>query len=103
MAAMAYCERDADPSLVFSNTAPDPRQHVWQHREVVSLVQRAWRMGYKGLAAAMAVGWDTMLSPLGIRGLTAGQRGRDAKGAGFFLDRAKNGRGGAGTPWEGAE
>jgi hypothetical protein len=97
MAAMAYCERDADPSLVFSNTAPDPRQHVWHHREVVSLVQRAWRMGYKGLAAAMAVAWDTMLSPVDIRGLTAGQRARDARGGVFFLDRAKTGRAAAGT------
>jgi hypothetical protein len=97
MAAMAYCERDADPSLVFSNTAPDPRQDVWHYREVVPLVQRAWRMGYKGLAAAMAVGWDTMLSPVDIRSLTAGQRARDAKGAVFFLDRAKTGRAAAGT------
>ena len=64
MAAMGYCQRDADPSLIFSNTAPDPRQDVWQHREVLRLVQCAWRLGYRGLAAAMAVGWDTMLSPV---------------------------------------
>jgi hypothetical protein len=97
MAAMSYCERDSDPSLLFSNTAPDPRQDVWQHREVVRLVQRAWRMGYKGLAAAMAVGWDTMLSPVDIRSLTAGQQAHDAKGAVFFLDRAKTGRAAAAT------
>jgi hypothetical protein len=101
MAAMGYCQRDADPSLIFSNTAPDPRQDVWQHREVLRLVQCAWRLGYRGLAAAMAVAWDTMLSPVDIRGLTAGQCARDAKGAVFFLDRAKTGRAAAGTlsPW----
>ena len=44
MAAMGYCQRDADPSLIFSNTAPDPRQHVWQHHEVLRLVQCAWRL-----------------------------------------------------------
>jgi len=49
------------------------------------------------LAAAMAVAWDTMLSPVDIRGLTAGQRARDATGTVFFLDRAKTGRAAAGT------
>jgi hypothetical protein len=103
--AFGYCTDKVgactDPSLAFSNTAPDPRQDVWQHREVVRLVQRAWRMGYQGLAAAMAVGWDTMLSPVDIRSLTAGQRATDGKGAVFFLDRAKTGRAAAGTlsPW----
>jgi hypothetical protein len=99
--AFGYCvDKEgarSDPSLAFSNTAPDPRQEVWQNREVVRMVQRAWRMGYQGLAAAMAVGWDTMLSPIDIRGLTAGQRATDGKGAVFFLDRAKTGRAAAGT------
>jgi len=49
-----------DPSLAFSNTAPEPRQAVWAHREVMLLVQRAWRMEYRGLAALIAVSWDTM-------------------------------------------
>jgi hypothetical protein len=103
--AFGYCTDKegarTDPLLAFSNTAPDPRQEVWQHREVVRLVQRAWRMGYQGLAAAMAVGWDTMLSPVDIRGLTAGQRATGGDGAVFFLDRAKTGRAAAATlsPW----
>ena len=33
MAAMRYCDRDGDPSLMFANTAPDPRQRVWVRRE----------------------------------------------------------------------
>jgi hypothetical protein len=48
MAAMNYCEKDADSSLTFSNTAP-PRQELWSHREVMKLVQRAWRKNKKGL------------------------------------------------------
>jgi hypothetical protein len=28
MAAMNYCEKDADSSLTFSNTAPPPRQEL---------------------------------------------------------------------------
>ena len=49
MAAMGLCDKDADPSLTFANTAPPPRQDVWQHREVMKLVQRAWRENMRGL------------------------------------------------------
>ena len=91
----------SDPSLAFSNTAPDPRQEVWQHAEVVRLVDCAWQRDKRGLAALMAVIWDSMLSPGDARILTTGQRARDAQGAMFFLDRAKTGRAAAGTltPW----
>ena len=103
--AFGYCtDKDGpriDPSLAFSNTAPDPRQEVWQHHEVVQLVDAAWTDGKTGLAALMAVIWDSMLSPGDARTLTPGQRSRDAQGAMFFLDRAKTGRAAAGTltPW----
>ena len=96
-----YCtDKDGprvDPSLAFSNTAPDPRQEVWQHAEVLKLVARAWSDGKRGLAALMAVIWDTMLSPGDTRMLTSGQRARDTQGAMFFLDRAKTGRAAVGT------
>ena len=97
MAAMGLCDKDADPSLVFANTAPPPRQDVWTHREVAKLVQGGWRQNKRGLAAAIAVAWDTMLSPIDVRKLTAGQRASDRTGATFFLDRAKTGRAAAGT------
>lgn len=97
MAAMRYCERDADPSLAFANSAPDPRQEIWQRHEVLRLVQCAWRNKYHGLAAVMAVAWDTMLSPIDVRRLVASQRARDGHGAVFFVDRAKTGRAAAGT------
>jgi len=90
-------ENRKDQSLVFSNTAPDPRQAVWERHEVHRLVQRAWRMGYPGLAALMAVAWDTMLSPGDARNLTAGQMKRDDRGVVFYLDRAKTGQAAAGT------
>jgi len=54
-------------------------------------------MGDFGLAALMAVIWDTMLSPGDARRLTAGQMARDDHGVLFFLDRAKTGRAAAGT------
>jgi hypothetical protein len=103
--AFGYCtDRDgprSDPSLAFVNTAPDPRQDVWQHHEVTRLVDHASACGKPGLAALMAVIWDTMLSPGDARVLTPGQRARDTQGAMFFLDRAKTGRAAVGTltPW----
>ncbi len=97
MAAMGLCDKDADPALAFANAEPPPRQSVWQHREVMKLVQRAWREEKRGLAAVVAVMWDTMLSPVDVRGLTAGQKAYDREHAIFFLDRAKTGRAAAGT------
>ena len=97
MAVMSYCEKDRDPSLAFENRAPPPRQAVWKHRDVTKMVQRAWRAGYHGLAAVIAVAWDTQLSPVDVRLLTAAQRAQDDQGSVFFLDRAKTGRAAAGT------
>lgn len=92
-----YCADRDDPSLSFANSAPQPRQAVWHRREVMKLVQAAWRIGYHGLAACIAVSWDTMLSPVDTRRLTPGQCAADGQGAVFFLDRAKTGRAAAGT------
>ncbi|GAB4072683.1 hypothetical protein KHC28_00750 [Ancylobacter sonchi] len=97
MGAMRLCDPAADPSLAFANTAPDPRQATWNDREVKMLVQRAWRMGYRGLAACMAVAWDSQLSPIDVRSLTPAQRRADATGGYFDLDRAKTGRAAAAT------
>ena len=88
---------DADPSLTFANSAPPPRQEVWPHHDVLRLVQRAWRERYYGLAALLAVAWDTMLSPVDVRTLTIRQRLNDGQGSYFDLARAKTGRAAAGT------
>jgi hypothetical protein len=45
----------------------------------------------------MAVGWDSMLSPVDARTLTPSQCSYDAVGVMFVLDRAKTGRGAAAT------
>jgi hypothetical protein len=97
MAAFGFCELDRDPSLLFANSAPAPRQAIWRKGEVVRLVKAAWREGYKGLAACMAVAWDSQLSPVDARSLKAGQLQRDPVGWYFKLGRAKTGRGALGT------
>ena len=60
--------------------------------EAVRLVKRAWRGGYHGLSAALAVMWETQLSPGDVRALTASQLGRNAQGRSYLTDREKTGK-----------
>lgn len=85
MAAMKLCERDADPSLGVRNRAAGGRSATWSEGEVVRLAKAAWRSGYRGLAAAIAVAWDTQLSPVDVRSLKAGQRRAGGQGRTFFV------------------
>jgi hypothetical protein len=91
MAAMQYCVRDEDPSLGLRNRAAKGRSETWAEGEVARLFKRAWRMSFHGLAAVIAVAWDSQLSPGDIRSLTASQVSRSPSGALFFTSRAKTG------------
>ncbi len=91
MAALGYCERDADPSLGVRNTAAKGRSETWAEGEAVRLFKGAWRGGYSGLAALIAVIGDTQLSPGDGRALRASQLAKDASGAVFFTERGKTG------------
>ena len=62
-AALGYCVRDADPSLGVRNRAAPGRNLQWTEGEVVRVAKRAWRMGYYGLTAVIAVAWDTQSEP----------------------------------------
>lgn len=97
MAVFGYCELDRDPSLMFANSAPQPRSALWREGEAVRLVKQAWRDGYKGLAALLAAAWDTQLSPVDVRRLGARDLKRDRVGLWFDLARAKTGQGAIGT------
>lgn len=96
-AGQRYCAREADPSLGIRRQTPKARSAIWFEGEAVRLVKQAWRSGYRGLAAALAVAWDTMLSPVDVRSLTMAQLNGDAAGPLFSLDRAKTGRAAIGT------
>lgn len=97
MGALGYVGNNKDPALAFANSAPQTRGDIWLRREVLKLVQTAWRNRFYGLAACMAVAWDSMLSPVDARRLAAGQAANDGLGMLFFVDRAKTGRAAAGT------
>jgi hypothetical protein len=92
MAGMKYCELHADPAKTFANTSPKPRDQLWYRREVLTLVQVAWRHEFCGLAALMAVAWDSQFSPIDNRGLSLSQTKSDNVGVYFAVDRAKTGK-----------
>jgi hypothetical protein len=87
MAAFGYCRVDRDPSFLFANNAPSSRQAVWLEGEIVRLVK-----GYKGLAACLAVAWDSRLPPVDARTVKADQLRRDPIGSWFDVARTKTGR-----------
>jgi integrase len=91
-AALGYCGRDADPSLGIRNTAAAGRSATWTEGEAVRLFKQAWRDGYFGLAAIIAVAWSTQLSPGDVRALRASQLATAADGTAFFAERAKTGK-----------
>jgi integrase len=91
-AALGYCVRDADPSLGVRNRAAPGRNLQWSEGEVVRVAKRAWRLGYHGLAAVIAVAWDTQLSPGDVRALRASQLAKSAAGEAFFTERGKTGK-----------
>jgi integrase len=91
VAALGYCVRDADPSLGVRNRAAPGRNLQWTEGEIVRVAKRAWRMGYHGLAAVIAVAWDTQLSPGDVRALRASQLATGAAGEAFFTERGKTG------------
>jgi hypothetical protein len=88
---MGYCQRDADPSLGIRNKEPERRQVLWNYLEAVKLAKGAWGAGYRGLAAVIAVAWDSSLSPVDVRKLTPSQRVKDSHGEAFILERGRAG------------
>ena len=97
MASMQYCDADKDPSKILRNTAPRGRKATYAPGEVARLAKAAWRHGYRGLAAILAVAWDTQFSPVDVRNLKASQRQRDARGSFFLANRGKTGQEVVGT------
>jgi hypothetical protein len=97
MKSYGYTGDKTDPSLAIPNEAVSGRKEVWKHREVVRLVKRAWKLNYKGLAALIAVAWDTQFSPVDCRTLTPAKLGADAKGELFKTTRKKTGEAAIGT------
>jgi len=96
-AAMGYCDADRDPSQIVRRETPKPRNETWEPAEVARLVKAAWRRGYHGLAAAIAVAYDTAFAPEDVRALTFAQSVTDGRKVVFVIERNKTGREALGT------
>ena len=92
LAVLGFCDAARDPSLMFANSAPAPRQDVWSEGEAVRIIKSAWRKGFRGLGTLLAVAWDSQLSPVDARSLRAHDMRRDPVGVWFDVARAKTGR-----------
>lgn len=94
-----------DPSLGIRRQTPQARQAFWLHEEAQKLIEAAWDgvmvdgklQVFRGLSAALAVAWDTTLSPVDVRTLTPSQRVETPQGPFFEQPRAKTGQKAIGT------
>jgi hypothetical protein len=84
-----FCDIHRDPSKGFENHAAEGRNVFWLEAETIALGNRAWDLGYYGLAAVIAVMWDTQMSPVDVRTLRASQMATAGHGEVFFTKRAK--------------
>jgi integrase len=91
-----YCV-GADPSLGIRRKTPKSRNAIWLYDEARIVIDGAGELGFKGLQAALAVAWDTMMSPVDVRTLTLSQISADDQGTLFQVDRAKTGKAAIGT------
>src|SRR5260221_8842972 len=73
----------------FATHNADGRNLFWLEAEATALGERAWQIGYHGLAAVIAVMWDTQLSPVDVRTLRAMQIATAGRGEMFFTRRVK--------------
>jgi hypothetical protein len=87
-----------DPSSGIRRKTPKARTAVWMEGETVRLIKGAWRMNYRGLAALLAIAWDTQFAPIDCRKLTPVQMMTDRTGhVRFSVGRAKTGAPAIGT------
>lgn len=92
MAALGYCERDADPSLGLRNRATKGATATWEALEVWQIIRQAWREGYTGVALAVSLMWDTGCSPVDARTAVASQIAKYGPLTVYCIERAKTGK-----------
>ena len=86
-----------NPSNIIKNKAPKGRTEIWAETEVYALAERAWTEGYRGLAVAIRVAYDTGLQPVDVRLLTPPKLKQDAEGNYFDTKRKKTKKRALGT------
>jgi hypothetical protein len=91
-ALASYEIRAVAPIGRVSNPAPKGRSGIWRHDEVLALSWAAAISGHKGMAVAIRIAWDAMLSPVDARTLTVEQWRVGASGSRVATQRAKTGK-----------
>jgi hypothetical protein len=82
------------PAPIGRVTNPKPpgrssEAHLWLWHEVEALIAEAQRQGKHGLAVAIAIAWDAMLSPVDVRQLKRGEWRRTPDGGEIVTRREK--------------
>ena len=80
------------PAKGVPNPQPRGRSAIWLGAEVAKLITTAEAEGYKGMALAIRVAWDTLFSPVDVWSATVQSIKRDAGGAYIERDRTKTGK-----------
>ena len=84
---------DTNPTYKIANSAPRGRKAIWFEAEVAQLRDTAWNIGYRGLAVAIAIAYDTQMAPVDVRLFTlAIRRAHDRDGVYFETARTKTAR-----------
>jgi hypothetical protein len=85
------------PLTYHSQRGAKGREATWRPGKLARIGKRAWREGFYGLTALLAVSWDTQFSPGDCRKLTLAQRVKDSRGEFFDTSRRKTDKAVLGT------
>lgn len=92
-----------NPTYIIENIAPKGRTAIWPAADVELAIAAAQHMGYRGLAVAIAIIYDTQFQPVDVRELTLDKRRSDASGGYFDTHRRKTSKRALGTMTQATE
>lgn len=81
-----------NPALITANPQPRGRSAIWLGAEIDALARGAADLGYRGMAVAIRIAWDTLLSPVDVWTLTRAQLKQDGRGWYIHREREKTGK-----------
>ena len=91
-AAIKYRVISQSPATTLPNPMPRGRLEFWVQHEVTKLIDDAWENDFHGMAVAISIAWDTMLSPVDVRMLVRSELREDGTGVFISIQRKKTDR-----------
>jgi hypothetical protein len=86
-----------NPGRAVQNPQPLGRSQIWLASEISRLAVGAEEMGYRGMAVAIRIAWDTLFAPVDVWTCTPAQLKRDGIGSYIERDRTKTDKGAFGA------